>query len=517
MAVIKGDEGDNVLIGTRESDSLSGFGGSDKLYGLRGNDELDGGEGADEMFGRFGDDTYWVDDENDRVAEFRGEGFADMVISSIDYRLPVGVENLILIASAIAGRGNSLDNRMVGNDGDNRLDGGEGADTMEGGRGDDTYVLRGSPEDRVIEFEGEGTDAVILYLASATQGYTLAANLENVRQTGDAGTIFGNDAANYIIGSSFADDLRGGVGDDVLVGLDGFDSLVGGAGADLMRGGTGGDTYTVDNAGDRVLEWSDEGNDVVLSSVSYTLSGNIERLDLSAGGIRGVGNRLANRIVGNSERNILDGRGGDDVMEGGFGNDDYYVSSTKDVVIDTFNGGHDRIFSSSSFQIAGSVEDLFLIGTVSTNGYGNSNINRIVGNEAANSLYGGDGWDQLAGGDGDDKLYGGDGRDTLEGGAGADGFYFDDQPDGDRILDFAPADDTIFLSRARFNTLVVGTLDVDAFHEGTVAQDAEDRIIYNRATGEIYFDGDGNGRGTPLLLATVTPETDLTHADFVVY
>ncbi|HEX8256202.1 MAG TPA: hypothetical protein VF589_01105 [Allosphingosinicella sp.] len=57
MAVIKGDSGDNVLIGTRESDSLSGFGGDDRLYGLRGNDDLDGGEGADLMVGRFGDDT----------------------------------------------------------------------------------------------------------------------------------------------------------------------------------------------------------------------------------------------------------------------------------------------------------------------------------------------------------------------------------------------------------------------------------------------------------------------------
>jgi Ca2+-binding RTX toxin-like protein len=517
MAVIKGDAGDNVLFGTRESDSLSGFGGDDRLYGLRGNDEIDGGEGADQMFGRFGDDTYWVDHVNDRVAEFRGEGFADMVVSSIDYWLPVGVENLILIANAMVGVGNALDNRMVGNEGDNRLDGREGVDLLEGGRGDDTYVARGSPEDRLIEFEGEGTDTIILYLDSITQSYTLAANLENLRQTGDAGTIFGNGGANLLMGSSFADDLRGGDGDDVLVGLDGSDQLTGGAGVDLMRGGAGNDQYSVDNVGDRVRELADGGFDLVRSSVSYTLSGHIENLDMSAGGIRGVGNLLANRITGNSGRNILDGRGGDDVMEGGSGNDDYYVNSTRDVIIEQFNGGHDQIFSSSSYGLDDAMEDLFLIGTAAINGFGSSNVNRIVGNAAANALQGGDGSDQLSGGEGDDKLDGDAGRDRLEGGAGADGFYFNDNMEGDRILDFAPADDTIFLSRARFGTLVVGTLDADAFHEGTSAQDPEDRILYNRATGQIFLDPDGTGRFGPSLLATVTPETDLTHADFVVY
>jgi hypothetical protein len=42
------------------------------------------------------------------------------------------------------------------------------------------------------------------------------------------------------------------------------------------------------------------------------------------------------------------------------------------------------------------------------------------------------------------------------------------------------------------------------------------RIVYNSATGQIFFDADGSGAGAQVLFATVNAGTVLSLADFVV-
>jgi cysteinyl-tRNA synthetase len=52
---------------------------------------------------------------------------------------------------------------------------------------------------------------------------------------------------------------------------------------------------------------------------------------------------------------------------------------------------------------------------------------------------------------------------------------------------------------------------------GTESLDADDRIIYDPITGNIYFDVDGTlGDDVPVLFATMAPGLALTAADFVV-
>jgi serralysin len=52
------------------------------------------------------------------------------------------------------------------------------------------------------------------------------------------------------------------------------------------------------------------------------------------------------------------------------------------------------------------------------------------------------------------------------------------------------------------------------FRAGTSAADANDRIIYDSATGRIYYDADGNDAGAKVLFAQVTAGLALTNADF---
>ena len=56
MALITGDEFDNVLHGTPEADVIKGLGGNDTINGYGGNDTLYGGDGYDYLNGGAGDD-----------------------------------------------------------------------------------------------------------------------------------------------------------------------------------------------------------------------------------------------------------------------------------------------------------------------------------------------------------------------------------------------------------------------------------------------------------------------------
>jgi len=83
--------------------------------------------------------------------------------------------------------------------------------------------------------------------------------------------------------------------------------------------------------------------------------------------------------------------------------------------------------------------------------------------------------------------------------------------------DFAPAFDTFFLDDAAFAGLAAGTLAAGAFRNGPAALDADDRILYDAATGHILFDADGSAAAAAVLFATVTPGLVLTNADFFGY
>ncbi len=105
------------------------------------------------MYGGTGDDTYQVDNTNDRVFENPGEG-NDTIFSKVNYILPANVENLTLTGIvATTATGNTDVNVITGNDADNTLNGGGGADTLVGGFGNDTYIVN-NPGVNIIENAG---------------------------------------------------------------------------------------------------------------------------------------------------------------------------------------------------------------------------------------------------------------------------------------------------------------------------------------------------------------------------
>ncbi len=150
---------------------------------------------------------------------------------------------------------------------------------------------------------------------------------------------------------------------------------------------------------------------------------------------------------------------------------------------------------------------------------GNSNSNTLTGQGGNDTLYGKSGNDTLTGNAGNDWLYGGKGNDKLAGGAGADTFAFAESgnKNSDTISDFQIGVDRIALDDAVFtNAGPAGSLANAAYWEGSKAHDASDRVIYNPATGAIFYDPDGTGSLAQVKVATVTVGTDLSATDFFI-
>ena len=368
--MLSGLGGDDILNGGAGDDTLLGGSGADQLTGSTGHDLLDGGTDADVMIGGSGNDVYVADNVSDVVTEQAGQG-TDTVQSSLTYTLGANLENLTLTGTAaINGTGNALNNTLTGN---------SAANVLTGGTGNDTYIV--GVGDTVVEQASSGTDTV-----QSAVSWTLGSNVENLTLTGTSAI---NGTGNMLNNS--------------LTGNTGNNTLDGGAGTDAMSGGAGDDTYIVDNTADTVIENANAGIDTVQSSVTYTLSANVENLTLTGTtAINGTGNTLNNVLTGNSAANVLNGGAGVDTMAGGAGNDTYVVDNVGDVITENVGGGTDLVQSAVTYALGAEVENLTLTGTLAINGTGNTLNNSLTGNTGNNMLDGGAGADAMTGGTGND-------------------------------------------------------------------------------------------------------------------
>jgi uncharacterized delta-60 repeat protein len=465
------------LTGNDASNTLGGNAAANILTGAGGNDLLVGNGGVDTMIGGAGDDSYVVDVAGDVVQESAagGSDFVSIAFTAAGtYTMAPEVEaagvNIGSTAVAINVVGNALDNVIdggtannniaggIGNDlisgwqgndslngdaGNDTLNAGTGVDTVDGGLGDDTLVVSGAFDDYAAVTRPNATDTVLVSLAPGenvtfrnvefiqfTDGTKTISELQNNIPTAFNDALTGDEADNNIDGLA---------GNDTITGLGGNDTLAGGLGIDSLVGGDGNDTYSVDVAGDLLVEAADEGTDVVnvafAAAGTYNMSlngANVENATVTSGAtiaVSVVGNELDNHLVGNGAVNTLTGNAGNDTLDGGVGSDiliggagnDMYVANiATDNVNETAvgSGGTDTV--NVAFTAAGTyvmtlnVENAFIsTGTAGVNITGNGEANQITGNAAVNILLGGLGNDTLTGLGGNDTLDGAAGDDTV--------------------------------------------------------------------------------------------------------
>ncbi|MET3900445.1 hypothetical protein ABIB57_004411 [Devosia sp. UYZn731] len=143
----------------------------------------------------------------------------------------------------------------------------------------------------------------------------------------------------------------------------------------------------------------------------------------------------------------------------------------------------------------------------------------IVGTDHDDVLRGKSTNDFLVGGAGNDHLNGTYGHDVLFGGAGNDVFVFDrnasTKGNSDLIKDFTHGQDKISLEDGKFHSLAEGFNSNNLFF-GEQAHDANDFIIYNKSTGELFYDRDGSGHRSAQLIATLDGHPTLTVDDFLI-
>ncbi|WP_198411892.1 cadherin domain-containing protein [Microvirga flavescens] len=440
-----GTDKSEAYAGRAGDDYVQGLGGDDILSGEGGNDQLFDGTGADTLLGGSGDDilvaSTLVYDAGVVDVLDGGEGFdiaqsehqgnwfvVDLKTGSNNMNMKlISIEGFIGgatsndrisgsdVANDLRGRGgNDTLSGLLGNDtldggdGDDVLDGGDGKDRMTGGLGNDVYYVDDSA-DIVVEAANAGIDTV----------YTSVSY--DIRST-DVETLTATGTGNIALtGNSLDNTIKGNAGDNLLDGGDGFDTLIGGAGNDtyIIR-----DKYTANGweyISDTIREDADGGIDTVLTEWGGELPDNVENmiaLPSSTVAMDLIGNRLANHLVGNAADNSLYTGTyipGEtlDTLEGGKGNDTYYVGFEDVLIVEKAGEGIDTVqlrgnIGVPSFALReGSEVEIIRADDRSTLGV------TITGNSYGQSIYGGSGDDALDGGGGGDTLIGGFGKDTY--------------------------------------------------------------------------------------------------------
>jgi Ca2+-binding RTX toxin-like protein len=285
--------------------------------------------------------------------------------------------------------------------------------------------------------------------------------LNEIVGTANADSLAGTESGDRIYGHEGNDRLAGRGGNDFIFGGAGNDMIDGGTGADLLAGGAGDDVYVIDNAQDVVDETNGFGVDTggvdrVEAHVTHRLSSFVENLTLKGvGNIDGLGNELANVVLGNTGNNVLAGFEGNDNLRGNAGND---------------------------------------------------------------TLLGGSGADRLDGGIGNDRLMGGDGADYLYGGAGNDLFMLE-RPDASRqfdtIADFTIGQDLLGIDRALLGLSTPdAAFSADMLSIGTRATSADHRLVYDPRSGSVLLDADGSGAGEAIQIARMSSNLGLRAEHF---
>jgi len=219
--------------------------------------------------------------------------------------------------------------------------------------------------------------------------------------------------------------------------------------------------------------------------------------------LKSAGAARASVLIGSAGNDRITGGAANDTLYGRDGNDTYVILNRGDTIVEQAGGGTDTVETALAiyFLNAPNVENLTYTGTGDFYGSGNDGDNVITG------------------GAGNDILRGGLGADTLIGGAGRDAHLFDTALGGgnvDTLAGFVSGTDRIWLEDSIFTALGTGALPASAFVLGTQAGDADDRIIYDQATGALYYDADGNGAGAAIQFASLGAGTVLTSTDFAV-
>lgn len=543
---ITGDDGDNVLKGNRGDDTLVGGNGTsaafalgkDVLIGDEGNDTLLGGMGEDNLDGGAGNDVLIGGEDKDLLSAGDGNdiligdeiggstGGADQLIGGAgsdrliggagDDTLLGGDGNDLAIVMVSAGAGSTLSGSagLYGGDGNDTLDGGAGDDTLDGGVGNDKFLFGpGSGNDIVIT--GGGFDELLFDKIASNQLWLRhVGNDLEITGIGLGTSVLVKD---WFLGS--ANQARRIVAaDKALAGAD-IQALVSAmAVVSAAVPSAWPTTPSAAFAAALAAAWQDGAN--FTDRVEYTGTAGADTIAVDP------------LFTGGAKITSL---GGNDVLTGGSGNDEFHVGL--DTGFDAIDGGagFDTIVADADNATIGlastAAAPLKGIEKITANGKtgvvinlgvgatidlsaiavegiaqinGSSDNDAITGSTADDTILGGAGNDTLLGNVGDDTLRGGSGSDTIGGGEGIDTYDASDIAAGGTIS-LGTSGSGQHVAGAETDVLtdienVIGGSGADA-----ITGSDEDNVLDGRAGGDTLAGGAGDdtligGAGSDVLL-----------------
>lgn len=343
---------------------------------------IEGGPGADDLAGGTEADLVRGLDGNDRLAGVRGDD------------------------TLVGGTGNDT---LLGGLGDDRLNAGVGDDSIDGGAGLNTLSFQGSFFAVTLDITSQG---VVHDLGGNGRDYFV-----NIRH------VHGSTEGDALTGDAFGNRLSGDAGSDTLDGGDGDDTLDGGDRNDILNGGAGRDTVTYETATAAMAVDLDARSASTSSGVDYIR--NVENV---------IGGAWADRLVGDDYVNLLEGRDGDDTLDGGF--------TQFALGVDTLDGGAgadlmqlwrdaicyvDQAGDVVQSMLSGLKVDVMSTATAYVLPVRTRNLTGL--RDDGQTLTGNADPNLITGGAGADVLRGGGGVDTLVGGQGPDLYIVDDAGD----------------------------------------------------------------------------------------
>ena len=325
--------------------------------------------------------------------------------------------------------------------GDDTLDGGAGNDALTGGGGADLFLVNAGNDTITdlgrgrYDFNTPGgyvAQDILQVGAGATANATLDRNWTATAASSNAGTALINanglnaDLSAITTGNGWTIRNTNAAGTALstavsLIGSGLADTIIGGTGSDTLRGGAGNDSISGGTAGVDVVDYGSIGTGLSLtlnSGQAITVTVATDDVDVLVnieGVLGGAGN---DTLTGDANANYFMGRAGDDLIDGkgGFDIVDYsYVADPGTGLSVTLNANGTVIVA---LTVGGVLETDTLINIEGIIGTGRDDM--LTGDSLANLLSGGGGNDQLDGGAGNDTLSGGAGNDIFDGGDGND-------------------------------------------------------------------------------------------------
>lgn len=387
---------------------------------------------------------------------------------------------------------------MLGNDElrgtseNDNLGGYSPGDDIVRGFGSDDYIEADQGNDNLDGGDGFDTLSYIqtFFDKSAKKGLKLTVSKGTVKDPWGNTDTFANFESYWA--TAYKDKLIGSAKNEDFLGLKGNDVIDGKGGFDVAD-------YSWD------ARWGKGKKGIKADFVKGEVRdgyGDVDKIK-NIESVRGTAK--SDTFIGDKKNNNLQGLDGKDKYDGGKGFDELNFSA---------NDWHDGKNGVSVNAAQGKVLD---------DGYGNAekfkNIEGFTGTKFG---------DTFVGSKKAEEFWGEDGNDIMTGGKGADKFVFRPPPDNstnrDVITDFnqAEGDKIAFSKPDGFPQLnnVNGGLDPAQFvaNAGGNPTNANQRIVYDTATGKLWLDPDGNASaGDQVLIATLTNKPTITVAAFEVW